>query len=1111
MQRRSSVARICAKEAQISAGGADSTDAITHADVSRLCLFSSHPGGGNNSLGRVFSLHLVRVEPSIRPNAQPYYGPQEVFGADAGGEERCDAKRRVAKGRRAMKHCEGEESCEALQRKSTAKSSLTTITGLWQRSMASGGLQPPVSPSGKSKARTFMLSVVGHKKKYIMEEDKPIEEFGKYAWNSSHNRQQPLSDITTTPSGVREDLRYIKDLRNSMKVLTNRQLIMCSNPTIVPFRVDTDHGCQAPPKYIDREVKKTIVGDQAAGTPAGSEIRFEYETLTENNIEYEVWLAHDQSLVAYITSTLSEEVLGGIDDDLTALELWSTLATTYSQVSEARFLQLRRQFQDIKRGTRTVLEYLNEIKSVSDQLAAIGHPVSDKDKVQQALSGLGTDFDIFCTALEVLPILPSFEDLKAKLFQQEASRVQRQNLIPSNSHNVLIIGTHALQGNRTRPWTSQAGMGRCILPTPPGMNAMSSMSRRVPSCFYCNKRGHVKSECWHNPQNKNNQISLSKLIDDTHSSVEFTPSSVYVKDARTKKTFAEGTRKGDMYVLEEDPKLSKPHPSDSCFPSHSEVNVAEYNKPSIWHGRQGAEMLPERKEQAVNEPETLVSSSLDNTTSLDSLPSSSQPNDPPIDNRFSSLDRRAALADCISSSIVLLSILSSQSILFSAVKILTESSFMQPSCSKAALSLGRQNSNKTIGHSRERCFKLNGYPPNFREGRIKGDKVPKPNSGDQSKTGFIAATSNTQSNDSGKEPALAFTTEEFLQLKQILKDRSTPLTSFAGGGGIPPLPPPPGDPDSGSLLFAGNIRGTRCWTGLATSGGAVIRLLGITKLELKVMVGVGPGRVWAGPRSNRPARQWKRAGPRPDRPARGSPAGPFPPRPSRSPAPPPPSCPPYPSPSPSSSDLSLSAAPLDLSLPREAVVGLACTEPSSVSPFPAFRRRLLLPPLLLLHLLERLGSPPPRAPTSPQPWLASPTSTLRPHTLESTHLAGDAVVVAASSAHAPGWRCRRRHRLERPRPWLEMPSSSPPRAPTPLAGDAVLVVAASSVHAPGWRGDVVVVARRAAGLGLILGGPARYPARPGPTIFWAGPGLQARWAGPGRVLAGRAGPARPDA
>ncbi|KAF3781753.1 Retrovirus-related Pol polyprotein from transposon TNT 1-94 [Nymphaea thermarum] len=506
-----------------------------------------------------------------------------------------------------------------------------------------------------------------------------------------------------------------------------------------------------PPKFVNREIKRTVVGNEAVGSTAGNEIRIEYETV--DNPKHELWMAHDQSLVAYITSTLSEEVLGSIDDDLTAMELWTTLATTYSQVSEAQFLQLRRQFQDIKCGTCSVLEYLNEIKNVSDQLAAIGHPVSDKDKVQQALSGLGAEFDIFCTALEVLPILPSFEDLKAKLFQHEASRVQRQNPITSNSHNVLITGTHPLQGNRTRPWTPQTGMGRGILPTPPGMNATS---RRVPTCFYCNKKGHVKSECWHNPQNKGNQVrrenraaagstssssnptsnvladvqqllmttlsklnlkqneqgewyvdsgaaahvtgetgnlssvfpyldkgsvvtgdgshhtithvgnaqismgssfiplknvlvvpsvkknivSVSKLIDDTHSSVEFTSSSVYVKDAQTKRTFAEGTRKRNMYVLQEAPKLSTPHISDSCLSNHSEDSkaplMASQNKNEVYdtwlHAeilRQGANMLPKHTLQDVDEPEGDVS------PSLDSIPSSSQPNDPPIHNRFS--------------------------------------------------------------------------------------------------------------------------------------------------------------------------------------------------------------------------------------------------------------------------------------------------------------------------------------------------------------------------------------------------------------------------------------------------------------------------------------------
>ncbi|KAF3773714.1 hypothetical protein EJ110_NYTH53669 [Nymphaea thermarum] len=97
----------------------------------------------------------------------------------------------------------------------------------------------------------------------------------------------------------------------------------------------------------------------------------------------------------------------------------------------------------------------HEIKNVSDQLAIIRHPVSDKDKVQQALSRLGSEFDVFCTALEVLPVFPSFEDLKAKLIQHEASRILRQELFTSGSHNVLVTGIHALQGSRPKVWNSQ--------------------------------------------------------------------------------------------------------------------------------------------------------------------------------------------------------------------------------------------------------------------------------------------------------------------------------------------------------------------------------------------------------------------------------------------------------------------------------------------------------------------------------------------------------------------------------------------------------------------------------------------------------------------------------
>ncbi|KAF3792618.1 Retrovirus-related Pol polyprotein from transposon TNT 1-94 [Nymphaea thermarum] len=54
--------------------------------------------------------------------------------------------------------------------------------------------------------------------------------------------------------------------------------------------------------------------------------------------------------------------------------------------------------------------------------------------------------------------------------------------------------------------------------------------------------------------------------------------------------------------------------------------------------RQGAEMLPKQKEQATNEPETIVDTSLDSTVSLENMSSSPQQDDhPPRDNRFSGL------------------------------------------------------------------------------------------------------------------------------------------------------------------------------------------------------------------------------------------------------------------------------------------------------------------------------------------------------------------------------------------------------------------------------------------------------------------------------------------
>ncbi|KAF3776103.1 hypothetical protein EJ110_NYTH33938 [Nymphaea thermarum] len=107
----------------------------------------------------------------------------------------------------------------------------------------------------------------------------------------------------------------------------------------------------------------------------------------------------------------------------------------------------------------SIMEYLGRLKGIVDQLGVAGYVVSDKEKVQQTLSGLGPDFYAFTTALEVLPILPTFNELQGKLLQHEMNMKQlMRGTNQGNAHNVLVMEVAA--GHRKGNGAHQEGMNR---------------------------------------------------------------------------------------------------------------------------------------------------------------------------------------------------------------------------------------------------------------------------------------------------------------------------------------------------------------------------------------------------------------------------------------------------------------------------------------------------------------------------------------------------------------------------------------------------------------------------------------------------------------------------
>ncbi|KAF3772561.1 hypothetical protein EJ110_NYTH57547 [Nymphaea thermarum] len=86
-------------------------------------------------------------------------------------------------------------------------------------------------------------------------------------------------------------------------------------------------------------------------------------------------------------------------------------STNFPNISEAQVLFLKKTFQNLKKSSMSVMEYIGRMKAITDQLAVIGSAISAKDKVQQLTDGLGTDFDMFTIALQCLLQLPTFEEL----------------------------------------------------------------------------------------------------------------------------------------------------------------------------------------------------------------------------------------------------------------------------------------------------------------------------------------------------------------------------------------------------------------------------------------------------------------------------------------------------------------------------------------------------------------------------------------------------------------------------------------------------------------------------------------------------------------------------
>nr|CAD1839991.1 unnamed protein product [Ananas comosus var. bracteatus] len=223
------------------------------------------------------------------------------------------------------------------------------------------------------------------------------------------------------------------------------------------------------------------------------------------------WMKQDRHLLSWIQATLTEGVLAQVVGLQTSRDVWVALERRYASLSRAHISQLTTQLQTIKKGGMTITDYMNKIKAISDNLAAVGKSIHDDDLIHHIVHGLPPEYDPIRVSIRTNPSISTVEEVHAILASEELLLEERRQLQSSITHEstAFIAQNNSFQNNlgsnygRGRNTNNGRGRGRGRGGygrgggQPPRNNNTNANGGQRPTCQICNRIGHIALDCHH--------------------------------------------------------------------------------------------------------------------------------------------------------------------------------------------------------------------------------------------------------------------------------------------------------------------------------------------------------------------------------------------------------------------------------------------------------------------------------------------------------------------------------------------------------------------------------------------------------------------------------------
>lgn len=223
------------------------------------------------------------------------------------------------------------------------------------------------------------------------------------------------------------------------------------------------------------------------------------------NPAYAEWMSADKQLVGWLRNTMTPELSLNLLHCRTAhLLLEGARALTCGSL-KSRVLVLKGEFQKARKNALSMTEYLNKMRTISDQLALAGAPVSITDLVLQVLNGLDSEYNGVVSLVAKMADDPnlSWTEVQSTLLSFE-SRLDQLNHFSSLT---LQPSANFVQGNRAfRPSfpANNQFSGRGAWRGSKGFSGgRRSRGRRFdnssgsrPYCHLCERPDHVVANCF---------------------------------------------------------------------------------------------------------------------------------------------------------------------------------------------------------------------------------------------------------------------------------------------------------------------------------------------------------------------------------------------------------------------------------------------------------------------------------------------------------------------------------------------------------------------------------------------------------------------------------------